>query len=40
LWIVRSGELISYIRTKQPAAEVMRAMDEISDTVSCFSESD
>ncbi|KAK7334487.1 hypothetical protein VNO80_26244 [Phaseolus coccineus] len=31
--IQRSGELISYICTKQPAAEVMRAMDEISDTV-------
>ncbi|XP_027930316.1 mitochondrial intermediate peptidase, mitochondrial isoform X2 [Vigna unguiculata] len=30
--IQRSGELISYICRKQPAAEVMRAMDEISDT--------
>ncbi|XP_017425272.1 mitochondrial intermediate peptidase, mitochondrial isoform X1 [Vigna angularis] len=31
--IQRSGELISYICKKQPAGEVMRAMDEISDTV-------
>ncbi|WVY99314.1 hypothetical protein V8G54_025384 [Vigna mungo] len=31
--IQRSGELISYICAKQPASEVMRAMDEISDTV-------
>lgn len=31
--IQRSGELISYICSKRPAAEVMRAMDEISDTV-------
>ncbi|KAI5411364.1 variant 2, Mitochondrial intermediate peptidase [Lathyrus oleraceus] len=31
--IQRSGELVSYISTKPSASEIMRAMDEISDTV-------
>ncbi|KAI4332019.1 hypothetical protein L6164_016962 [Bauhinia variegata] len=31
--IERSGELITYISTMPPAAEIIRAMDEISDTV-------
>ncbi|PNX80830.1 mitochondrial intermediate peptidase-like protein, partial [Trifolium pratense] len=30
--IQRSGELVSYISTKPSASEIMRAMDEISDT--------
>ncbi|KAL5078404.1 hypothetical protein RYX36_017388 [Vicia faba] len=31
--IQRSGELVNYISTKPSASEIMRAMDEISDTV-------
>ncbi|CAJ1958591.1 unnamed protein product [Sphenostylis stenocarpa] len=37
--IQRSEELIRYICTKHPAAEIMRAMDEISDTVCCVVDS-
>ncbi|MED6176682.1 Mitochondrial intermediate peptidase [Stylosanthes scabra] len=37
--IQRSSELVAYISSSPPAADVMRAMDEISDTVCCVMDS-
>ncbi|KAL1292551.1 hypothetical protein HN51_053131 [Arachis hypogaea] len=37
--IQRSAELIAYISTAPPAADIMRTMDEISDTVCCVVDS-
>ncbi|XP_057453814.1 mitochondrial intermediate peptidase, mitochondrial isoform X1 [Lotus japonicus] len=37
--IQRSAELVSYISSKPPASEIMRAMDEISNTVCCVVDS-
>ncbi|MED6132523.1 Mitochondrial intermediate peptidase [Stylosanthes scabra] len=37
--IQRSAELVAYISSSPPAADVMRAMDEISDTVCCVLDS-
>lgn len=33
LWLVRSGELVNYVSGMPSSAEIIRAMDEISDTV-------